>query len=62
MWACIWPPGKTPASFLFHVFREGHLLLSRDDTGLANRMERTVREYLDIAPLRRRATMEAFGE
>jgi predicted nucleotidyltransferase len=50
-----------PASFLFHVFREGRLLLSRDDTGLANRMERTVREYLDVAPLRRRAVIEAFG-
>ncbi|MCY4078276.1 MAG: nucleotidyltransferase domain-containing protein [Acidobacteria bacterium] len=50
-----------PASFLFHVFRDGHLLLCRDDTGLANRMERTVREYLDVAPLRRRAVIEAFG-
>lgn len=52
---------SAPASFLFHVFREGHLLLSRDDTSLANRMERTVREYLDVAPLRRRAVIEAFG-
>lgn len=50
-----------PVSFLFHVFREGHLLLSRDDTSLANRMEETVRQYLDVAPLRRRATIEAFG-
>lgn len=50
-----------PASFLFHVFREGHLLLSRDDTGLANRMEWTVREYLDVAPLRRRAVIDAFS-
>lgn len=49
------------ASFLFHVFREGHLLFCRDDTGLADRMERTVREYLDVAPLRRRAAIEAFG-
>ena len=48
-------------SFLFHVFREGQLLLSRNDTGLANRMERTVREYLDTAPLLRRAAIEAFG-
>ena len=50
-----------PGSFLFLVFREGRLLLSRDAVALADRMERTVREYLDIAPLRRRATIKAFG-
>ena len=50
-----------PASFLFHVFREGRLLLSRHDEALAERMERTVREYLDMAPLLRRAAIEAFG-
>ena len=50
-----------PGCFLFHVFREGRLLLNRDAVALADRMERTVREYLDIAPLRRRATIEAFG-
>ena len=52
---------EAPASFLFHVFHEGRLLLSRDAVALADRMEGTVREYLDAAPLRRRATIEAFG-
>ena len=50
-----------PESFLLHVFREGRLLLRRDAVALADRMEGTVREYLDAAPLRRRATIEAFG-
>ncbi len=48
-------------AFRFHVFRAGRLLLSRDDDRLAELMERTVREYLDIAPLLRRAAREAFG-
>lgn len=50
-----------PVTFLFHVFREGSLLLSRNDAGLADLMERTVREYLDMEPLLRRATIEAYG-
>jgi len=50
-----------PVTFLFHVFREGRLLLSRNDERLADLMERTVREYLDAAPLLRQATMEAYG-
>ena len=50
-----------PVTFLFHVFREGRLLLSRNDERLADLMERTVREYLDAAPLLRRATIEAYG-
>ncbi len=50
-----------PVTFLFHVFREGRLLLSRNDESLANLMERTVREYLDMAPLLRQATIEAYG-
>lgn len=50
-----------PLAFRFHVFRTGRLLLSRDDEGLADCMERTMREYLDIAPLARRAAVEAFG-
>ena len=51
-----------PGSFLFHVFHEGRLLLSRD-AGSAGGSDGggTVREYLDAAPLRRRATIEAFG-
>ena len=50
-----------PVTFLFHVFREGCLLLSRNDERLADLMERTVREYLDAAPLLRQATIEAYG-
>lgn len=50
-----------PLAFRFHVFRTGRLLLSRDDEGLADCMEGTMREYLDIAPLARRAAVEAFG-
>ena len=50
-----------PVTFLFHVFREGRLLLSRDDELLADLAERTAREYLDMAPLLRRATIEAYG-
>ena len=50
-----------PVPFLFHVFRAGRLLLSRNDELLADLMERTVREYLDMEPLLRRATIEAYG-
>ena len=50
-----------PVTFLFHVFREGRLLLSRNDERLAGLMERTVREYLDMEPLLRRATIEAYS-
>ncbi|MXY69169.1 MAG: nucleotidyltransferase domain-containing protein [Acidobacteriia bacterium] len=50
-----------PVTFLFHVFREGRLLLSRNDERLADLTERTVREYLDAAPLLRRANIEAYG-
>lgn len=52
---------NAPVTFLFHVFREGRLLLSRNDELLADLMERTVREYLDMEPLLRRATIEAYG-
>ncbi|MDE2907074.1 MAG: nucleotidyltransferase domain-containing protein [Acidobacteriota bacterium] len=50
-----------PVTFLFHVFRGGRLLLSRNDERLADLLERTVREYLDMEPLLRRATIEAYG-
>ena len=50
-----------PVTFLFHVFREGRVLLSRNDERLADLMERTVRDYLDMEPLLRRATIEAYG-
>ena len=49
-----------PVTFLFHVFREGCLLVSRNDERLADLMERTAREYLDMEPLLRRATVEAY--
>ena len=39
----------------------GCLLLSRNDERLAALLERTVREYLDMAPLLRLATIEAYG-
>jgi predicted nucleotidyltransferase len=49
-----------PVSFRFHVVR-GKLLFSRDDETLADLIEHTVQRYLDMAPLLRRATVEAFG-
>jgi predicted nucleotidyltransferase len=49
-----------PISFLYHVLR-GHLILSRDEDLLGEVMERTVGRYLDIAPLLRHSTKEAFA-
>lgn len=49
-----------PVSFLFHVLR-GRLLLSRDEELLTNLLEEIPRRYLDIAPLLRQATKEAFS-
>lgn len=49
-----------PLSFLYHVLR-GQLVFCRDDVVLADVMERTVSRYLDIAPLVRRGTQEAFA-
>ena len=54
------PLNEAPVSFVYHVLR-GQLLLSRDDALLAEVMERTVRQYLDIAPLLRHSTKEAFS-
>ena len=51
---------EAPVSFLFHVLR-GHLLLSRDEELLTNLLEEVPRRYLDIAPLLRQATKEAFS-
>lgn len=51
---------SAPVSFLFHVF-QGHLLLSRDEELLTNLLEEVPRRYLDIAPLLRQATKEAFS-
>ena len=49
-----------PVSFLYHVLR-GQAIFCRDDAVLAEVMERTVSRYLDIAPLVRRGTQEAFA-
>jgi hypothetical protein len=49
-----------PISFLYHVLK-GELLISNDDDVLSLLIETTTRQYLDIAPLRRQATKEAFG-
>ena len=49
-----------PMSFVYHVLR-GRLLFSRDDSLLADVIERTVSRYLDAAPLIRQATREAFA-
>jgi hypothetical protein len=49
-----------PLTFLYHVLR-GQLLVNREEDLLAGVMERTIRDYLDIAPVLRRATKEAFG-
>ncbi len=48
-----------PVSFLFHVLR-GKLIVCRDDDLLSDVIEHTVSRYLDIAPLIRHATREAF--
>lgn len=49
-----------PVSFLFHVLR-GRLLTVRDESLLAEVMERTARRYHDLAPLMRLATRDAFA-
>ncbi len=49
-----------PDSFLYHVL-QGRLLLSGDDTVLADILERTIHRFLDIAPLRRQGAKEAFA-
>lgn len=48
-----------PVSFQFKAL-QGTLLVSRDDGRLAEFMERVGPRYLDIAPILRRATREAF--
>lgn len=54
------PLNSAPPAFAFHVLR-GRRLLSRDDDLLAHVMAETARCYLDIEPLLRRATKEAFA-
>jgi hypothetical protein len=54
------PLNGAPIAFVFHALR-GRLLMSRDDERLAATIEETVRRYLDMAPLVRHATREAFA-
>ncbi len=49
-----------PVSFLFHVLC-GQLLFSRDEEQLTDLLEEIPRRYLDIAPLLRQYTKEAFA-
>ena len=52
---------QAPVTFLFHVL-QGRLLLSREPDFLTDLIERTARTYLDVEPVLRRATREAFAE
>ena len=49
-----------PVPFVFRAL-QGEPLISRDDVCLADVLERTGRRYLDLAPLLRRATRDAFA-
>ena len=49
-----------PLSFLYDVLR-GQLLLCRDETFLTDMIEDVARRYLDIAPLLRSSTKDAFA-
>jgi len=51
---------EAPVPFVFHAL-QGELLVSHDDERLADVLESIGRRYLDIAPLLRRATREAFA-
>ena len=49
-----------PLSFLYHVL-QGQLLCCRDEALLTNLMEDVAQRYLDLAPLLRRSTKDAFA-
>jgi len=49
-----------PLSFLYHVLR-GQLLLCRDEAFLTDMIEDVARRYLDLAPLLRSSTKDAFA-
>ena len=51
---------NAPISFLYHVLR-GQLLVCRDENLLSSLIENTAREYLDLAPLLRQSTKDAFA-
>lgn len=50
----------TPTTFLYHVLR-GRLLMCQNEPILTTLMEDVARRYLDMAPLLRLATKEAFS-
>ena len=49
-----------PVPFVFRAL-QGQPLVSHDDDRLAEVLERTGRQYLDLAPVLRRATHDAFA-
>lgn len=51
---------EAPIPFLFHAIR-GEPLFFRDEELLTDLIERTAQRYLDIAPLLRHYTKEAFA-
>ncbi len=53
-------PDERSVPFVFRAL-QGELLVSRDDARLADVLDSIGRRYLDIAPLLRRATRDAFA-
>lgn len=51
---------EAPLSFVYHVLR-GRLLLCRDEDFLTEILEDVARRYLDLAPLLRQGTKDAFA-
>ena len=51
---------EAPLSFLYHVLR-GQLLLCDDEAFLTDMIEDVARRYLDLAPLLRISTKDAFA-
>lgn len=51
---------EAPLSFLYHVLR-GRLLVCRDEALLTTILEDVARRYLDLAPLLRQGTKDAFA-
>lgn len=51
---------EAPLSFVYHVLR-GRLLVCRDEGFLTQMLEDVARRYLDLAPLLRQGTKDAFA-
>lgn len=51
---------ESPLSFVYHVLR-GRLLFCRDEACLTEMLEDVPRRYLDLAPLLRQGTKDAFA-